>query len=131
MIELLIVVVVIAILTMVALPSYADYVRRGQLAGAFENLGIYRAQLEQFYQDSGNYGVNSCGVSAPSASPNFQFSCALTNSGQGFTATATGIGMMAGYTYTTDDAGNATTTQFKGATLTPAKACWWQRSGDC
>ena len=130
LIELMIAIAIITILAAVALPSYSDYVRRGQMAGAFETLGTYRMRLEQFYQDGNNYGVTNCGVTAPSATSQFQFTCALTNSGQGFTATATGIGTMSGYTYTTDSSGANNTTAFPGGTGLP-KACWWVHKGDC
>jgi type IV pilus assembly protein PilE len=130
LIELLIAMAVLVILAAIALPSYSDYVRRGQLSAAFETLGSYRMRLEQAYQDNGNYGATNCSVAAPGSTSYFQYSCALTSSGQGFTATATGIGMMSGYTYTTDANGNNVTTAFpKGSTL-PA-SCWWQRVGEC
>ena len=117
-------------LTAIALPSYADYVRRGQLSTAFEMLGIYQMRLEQSYQDGGNYGVTNCAVAAPATTNYFQYSCALTNSGQGFTATATGVNNMAGYTFTIDAGGTQSTTAFPGGSGLP-KTCWWIRKGDC
>jgi type IV pilus assembly protein PilE len=130
LIELLIAMAVLVILAAIALPSYSDYVRRGQLSAAFESLGTYRMRLEQAYQDSGNYGATNCAVTAPGSTSYFSFSCTLTSSGQGFTATATGTGMMSGYTYTTDANGNNVTTAFPRGTGLPA-SCWWQRVGDC
>jgi type IV pilus assembly protein PilE len=130
LIEVMITIAIVTILAAVALPSYSDYVRRGHLSGAFEALGTYRMRLEQFYQDSNNYGVSACGVAVPGATPQFQFSCSLTDSGQGFTATATGVGAMAGYAFTTDAAGANATTAFPNATGLP-KACWWLRPKDC
>lgn len=130
LIEMLIAIAILAILAAVALPSYSDFVRRGQLAGAFEGLGTYKMRLEQFYQDSNNYGVSNCGVSAPAATPQFQYTCALTNSGQGFTATATGVGTMAGYTYATDASGANSTTAYPYASGLP-KSCWLSRPTDC
>lgn len=130
LLELLIGIAVLSILTSVALPSYREYMRRGQLSAAFENLGMYRMRLEQAYQDGGNYGLTSCAVTTPAATAYFQYSCALTDSGQGYTATATGLGMMAGFAYTTDAGGNNRTIAFPGGTGLPA-ACWWLRAGDC
>ncbi len=130
LIEMLITIAIITILTAIALPSYADYVRRGQLSGAFETLGTYQMRLEQSYQDGGNYGVTACSVTAPATTSTFQYTCALTNSGQGFTATATGVNTMAGYTFTVDNSGAQTTTAFPGGTGLP-KSCWWTRKNDC
>ena len=130
LIELLIAIAIITILAAIALPSYADYVRRGHLSGAFETLGTYRMRLEQVYQDGNNYGVTNCAVAAPTATVQFQFTCALTNSGQGFTATATGINVMAGYAFTTDSSGANATTAFPRATGLP-KSCWMSRPTDC
>jgi type IV pilus assembly protein PilE len=130
LIELMIAISVLSILASLALPSYREYIRRGQLSAAFEHLGMYRMRLEQAYQDSGNYGVSNCAVTAPTNTAYFQYTCTLTNSGQGYTATATGVGVMAGYAYTTDAAGNAATTAFPGGSGLPA-ACWWLRAGDC
>jgi type IV pilus assembly protein PilE len=130
LIELMIAISVLSILASLALPSYRDYIRRGQLSAAFEHLGMYRMRLEQAYQDSGNYGVSNCAVTTPTNTAYFQYTCTLTNSGQGFTATATGVGVMAGYAYTTNAAGNAATTAFPGGSGLPA-ACWWLRAGDC
>ncbi len=130
LIELLIGIAVLSILASLALPSYREYVRRGQLSAAFENLGMYRMRLEQAYQDGGNYGVSDCAVAIPTATAYFQYSCTLTDSGQGYAATATGLGMMAGFAFSTDAGGNNRTTAFPGGTGLPA-ACWWSRVGDC
>jgi type IV pilus assembly protein PilE len=130
MIEVMITVAIVTILSAIALPSYADYVRRGQLSTAFEMLGTYQMRLEQAYQDGGNYGVNSCSVAVPTTTSYFQYSCALANSGQGFTATATGINTMAGYTFTIDAGGAQVTTAFPGGSGLP-KSCWWTRKSDC
>ncbi len=121
----------IAVLAKVALPSYSDYVRRGRLVSAFDGLGSYRLQLEQFYQDGGNYSVTNCGVTAPAATAYFQLSCTLTSSGQGFTASATGLNTMVGYVYSVDASNNFTTSKYAGVAISPAATCWWQRAGDC
>jgi len=130
LIEMMIVVAVMAILAAVALPSYSDFTRRANLASAFEALGTYRMRLEQFYQDSNNYGVSSCAMAAPATTTLFQYTCALTDSGQSFTATATGIGTMAGYAYTTDAAGTNSTTAYPDGSGLP-KSCWLTRATDC
>lgn len=128
LIELMITVAILGILSAIALPFYGDYVKRGRLSEAFDALGSYKLRLEQSYQDGGNYGVTTCSVAVP-VSQNFTYSCALTNAGQGFLATATGTGTMTGYNFTADSAGNNATTKFKGATVTAT--CWWTKQGDC
>lgn len=129
LIELMIALAVIAILTAVALPSYTSYVQRSRVPAGLDALSAYATRMEQRYQDVGNYGTGTtCASGLPTAS-NFTISCTLTGSGgQGFTATATGSGPMAGYTYTIDQSGNrATTVHPKGAN----SACWTTRGTTC
>ena len=130
LIEMMITVAIVVILAAVALPSYSEFTRRANLGSAFEALGSYRVRLAQFYQDSNNYGVDTCGLDAPAATALFQYTCSLTNSGQGFTATATGIGIMAGYTYTADAAGANVTTAYPNGGGLP-RSCWMTRATDC
>ena len=83
LIELMIVVAIIGILAAVALPSYNDYLRRGQLPEAFTYLANYRVQLEQYYQDNRNYGTGgACGAAAPSGAKYFALSCTLVGDDQ-------------------------------------------------
>lgn len=144
LIEVMIVVAVIAILSAVALPSYADYVRRGQLPEAFTYLSDYQLKMEQYYQDNrgyGNTGGTACanGTSAPAwntfaptGRKYFTFTCALGSStdNQSYTLTATGSsGRAVGYDYTVNSAGVKQTTKFGGSAVT--KTCWATRSSDC
>jgi len=132
LIELMIALAVVAILTSIALPSYTAYVQRSRVPVALDALAAYATRMEQRYQDSGNYGAGTtCGSSLPTAT-NFSVSCTLTDgatsSAQVFTATATGSGPMAGYTYTINQTGNrATTAHPKGANTT----CWTTRGTTC
>ncbi len=128
LIELMIAIAIVAILTSIALPSYRAYVQRSRTPVALDALQAYATRMEQRYQDVGNYGTSSaCGV-ATSNVANFTLSCTLTNSGQGFTATATGSSTMSGYTYTINEAGTrATTAHPKGTNST----CWTTRGTTC
>jgi type IV pilus assembly protein PilE len=140
LIEVMITVAIVAILAGIALPSYFDYVRRGQLPEAFGNLADYRVKMEQYYQDNRNYGTTNCAdVTGGPSWANFQpanrkyftYSCVLSNSGQGYTVTATGSsGRATGHTFTLNHSNARSTTQFKGATVT-GKACWLERGGEC
>ena len=136
LIELMVAVAIVGILAAVALPSYTDYLRRGRLPEAFTYLSNYRVQMEQYYQDNRNYGSGTdCAggaiASAPAGTKFFTYSCALTNSGQGYTLTATNTADMGSAHVYTVDAGNArATTSFKGATVT-GKACWLVKGNEC
>lgn len=140
LIELMITVAIIGILAAVALPSYKDYVRRGQVPEAFTYLADYRVKLEQYFQDYKNYGTANGGACAngagapgwsdfiPKNAKYFTFSCVVT--GTGYTLTATGSTAMAvGHVYTLNEANAQRTTQFKGATV--AKSCWLLKGSEC
>ena len=142
LIEVMIVVAIVAILAGVALPSYFDYARRGQLPEAQAALSDFRVKMEQYYQDNRNSGGAKCAdVSSPTwatstptltygAAQFFGYGCALTNAGQGFTITATGnAGRAVGHAYTINHSNARTTTQFKGSAVT--KSCWVIRGSEC
>lgn len=106
LVELMIVVAIIAILSAVAIPAYNDYVRRGKIAEAMTNLSGLRVQMEQFYQDNRTYlagGVCSVGA-APLSTQYFAYTCAPGALADTYTITATGVGSMAGFGYTIDQA---------------------------
>lgn len=130
LIELMVAVAVAAILAAVALPSYTAYVQRARVPPALDALGAYYTRMEQRYQDVGNYANGAdCAVALPTTAPEFAVSCVLTNAGQGFTATATGSGKVAGYTYTINHQGvRQTTAHPKG---TPSTNCWSIRGQTC
>ena len=99
LIEMMVVVAIVAILAAIAVPSYTRYVQRGDLVEATQALSQYRVQMEQYYQDNNTYanGAN-CGVAYPTL-VNFALTCTL-NTGQAYTATATGASQVTGFTYT-------------------------------
>jgi type IV pilus assembly protein PilE len=142
LIELMIVVAIVAILAGVALPSYFDYVRRGQLPEAQAALSDFRVKMEQYYQDNRNYGAANCADAGPpswsagngtlnyGAAQFFTYACSLSGGGQGFTITATGSsGRAAGHDYTITHANARGTTQFKSAVV--AKGCWLIKGSEC
>ncbi len=135
LIELMVTVAIVAILSSVAIPSYTDYLRRGKLPEAFSSLSDYRVKMEQYYQDNRNYGTAACADTGPpswSVWPNtvkyFQFDCARTLGGQGYTITATStVALGSAHTYTVNQANLQTTTAFKGSTYA-GKNCWLTKS---
>ncbi len=137
LIEVMIVVAIVAILGAVAVPSYQDYVRRGQLTESFTFLADYRVKMEQYYQDNRAYSTGgACGNGAtwagfnPATSRYVTFSCATSGTFQTFTLTATGSsGRATGHVYTITNDGTKSTTSFKGASVT--KACWLIGGTEC
>lgn len=55
LIELMVVVAIIGILATIALPSYTDFVKRGNAAEATSTLADLRVRMEQYYQDNRTY----------------------------------------------------------------------------
>lgn len=55
LVELMIVVVVIALLSMVAIPAYNDNVRKGRRADAKSTLTTAAARMEQYFMDNKSY----------------------------------------------------------------------------
>lgn len=106
-VELIVTVAVVAVLTSLALPSYANSVRRGRTVEARTELAAFGLRMEHSYRDRGVYGKQSCTAALPTG-PHFVFSCTLLNDGQNFRGTATGRNQMAGYVYSIDDQGQVT-----------------------
>lgn len=135
LIELMVVVAIIGILAAVAMPSYQNYVRRGQLPEAASILSDFRVKLEQYYQDNRAYSTDgTCGTGvltfAPANAKYFTYSCATAGSYQSYTLTATGAsGLAVGTTYTLTNSGAKATTSYKGAAST--KACWLVSGSEC
>ncbi len=128
LVELMVTIAVVAILAGIALPSYNAYITRSRLPAGLEALSSYAMRMEQGFQDTGNYGTGACRVAVPSAA-NYGITCALTNSGQGFTATATGTGVLIGYTYSIDhNAARRTVAHPNGV---PTTDCWSLKGVTC
>lgn len=110
LIEMLIIVVVLAVLSTIAIPNYSRYVARGQLVEATNALTEYRDRMEQYFRQHRGYGSSGrCGVAPPVDLENFLVTCAAAADGRGFTATATGLGEIAGFAYTINEANVRTT----------------------
>lgn len=137
LIELMITVAVIGILAAVALPSYRDYLLRGHLVTMTNELQALRAKMEQHYQDNRTYASTAtatapCTTTAVSYTKptTFTVACGSTDSfATTFTATATGSGVVSGFTYTLTQSDSKTSTvssAWGGSTA----ACWVMRKGD-
>ena len=144
LIEVMITVAIVAILAAVALPSYNDYIRRGQIADAFSALSDFRVKMEQYYQDNRNYGSSTtCAADNTAASwrdftqtKYFRYECAVNtkvggdNAQQSYTLSAIGIsGQATGHVYTVNEKGEQRTTKFKGANVNAQ--CWLTSGSTC
>lgn len=128
LIELMVAVAVIGILTAIALPSYQRYVFRSKIPAGLEALAAYQARMEQGYQDTGNYGLNTCSTTIPTVA-NFTLVCTTSNSGQAFTVTLSGAGSMAGLSYSVDQDGTRKTLAHPFGV--PPQSCWSLRGMTC
>lgn len=130
LIEVMIVVAIVAILSAVALPAYSDYVTRGRIPQATNNLASMGVKLEQYFQDNRTY-VGACtnGTVAPlPAADDFTYTCpTLTVSA--FTVVATGGGAMSGFTYAIDQANTKTSTAVPSGWGAAPVACWVTKKG--
>jgi type IV pilus assembly protein PilE len=136
LVELMIVVAIIAILSAVAIPAYNDYVLRGKIAEAMTNLSSMRAQMEQYYQDNRSYqnppaGGPSCGIgNAPLSTQYFAYTC-LSPTTETYTITADGVGSMAAFGYTIDQANTRMTKTMTapGWSVPNPNTCWATKPG--
>lgn len=125
LIELMITVAIIAILGAVALPSYQDYLMRGRLPEAYNELSALRAKLEQHYLDNRTYeGACAPGSVAPLPTGKF-FAYSCTLAAATFTATATGVAAQGtgGFTYTINES-NVRKTTAAPAGYNTSNTCW-------
>lgn len=128
LVELMITIAIVSILAAVALPSYRAYVTRSKVPAGLTALTAYAARMEQVYQDTGTYGATACTSTLPTPD-NFTVTCAISNSGQGFTATATGSGVLSGYTYSIDGTGTRKTIAHPYGV--PSSNCWTLKGSVC
>jgi len=142
LVEVMIVVVIIAILSAIAIPGYADYVTRGRVVEATGGPGDARNKMEQYFQDNRAYPAG-CVVSPAAPAANqvqlqqlqyFTLSCSLMTNNT-FLVTATGIGPMTGFTYTINELNVkasgpfASTGASKGWNPATPNTCWVLRKG--
>jgi type IV pilus assembly protein PilE len=129
LIEVMITVAIVAILASVALPSYRDYVIRGQIPEATARLATLQVQMEQFFQDNRTYiGAPACNADS-ATSKVFDFSCTASNATT-FTLQAQGKAAMAGFTYTLNQAGGKATGAVPAGWAQPnPNNCWVTKKG--
>lgn len=143
LIEVMIVVAIIAILSMVAIPSYRDYVTRGNIPTATAPLAGKQVQMEMYFQDRRTYvggdvvaNIGSgAGCVADTTGKYFDFSCTGGGapSATAYTISAVGKGSMTGFTYTINQSGTKTTAALPTGWSAPSpNTCWaTNKSGAC
>jgi type IV pilus assembly protein PilE len=136
-IEIMIVVVMIAILASIAIPSYTQYVTRAKIQEATSTLLSQRVKMEQFFQDQRTYaGACQPGTVAPMPGGLKYFAIAcnpLTNATYTITATGNcGAGVdasMCGFSYSIDQGNNRVTIAVPAGWNLPAGNCWVMKQG--
>ena len=119
LIELMITMVVIAILTAIALPSYTKYVVRGKVPNATATLATKRVQMEQWFQDNRAYTGGPACTADTTSNKYFNFSCPVLTANT-YTLQAAGKDTMAGFTYTVNESNVKTSV----ITSPPAPSGW-------
>lgn len=131
MLELMVVMAIIGIISSFAIPSYQQYIMRGELVSTTTTLSTLATQMEKTYLDNfRRYGSDSaCTLAMPvSAQNKFSYACKTTdNAGQNFVITATsnqaaGTYAQNKFVYTLDNNGVQQTTKFNG--VEKNKSCW-------
>ncbi|GAA5157912.1 hypothetical protein GCM10025770_01800 [Viridibacterium curvum] len=148
LIEIMIVVAIIGILAAFAIPAYQDYVTRGRLIDATNELSGLATRLEQSYQDNRTYGnavttgIWPCSqlsvINARIARSGFTVSCnGAGGTGQpdatNFVLIANGTGISAGFEFRIDQNGSRTTTglpvKWGTASVGSPLNCWITTKG--
>lgn len=111
LIEVMIVVGIIAILAGIAIPSYRDYILRGQLVDATNALATFRGNMERHFQDHRTYRtsgdfVSPCQLGGEDETQrkvgDFVVSCVGEPEQNRYTLQAAGSGSTKDFTFTVD-----------------------------
>ena len=135
LIELMIAVAILGILSAIAYPSYTDYLLRGKLIEATNNLTTMRVRMEQYYQDNRTYLDASTSILSPCNATNlialngsmkyFSMSC-LNVSATAYKLQAAGtIPSFSGFFFYLDNNNTQTSTAWG----TSNAACWLMKRG--
>ena len=136
LIEVMIVVVVLAVLAAIALPSYTDYVVRSKLSEAHTHLSDLRVKMEQRFQDARTYAGGPCAPTGASATQikYFDFSCTDGPDADSFRIQAAGKADLTGIAFTINESNVRTTAVTGGSRMAnngyaSNGSCWVTRKG--
>jgi type IV pilus assembly protein PilE len=132
LLELMVVLVVIAILSAIALPSYSDYVIRSRLTEAYSALGAAQSSAEQWWSNNRTYVGFDGAPGFPAGTTNFTYNLSnQTASAYTITATFVPTSPVKGFEFTIDQNGNKATTKVPVGWTTSAN-CWiYKKGGVC
>ena len=132
LIEVMITVAIISILAAIALPNYADYVKRGKIQEATTGLSDARQRTEQGFLDTRDYTA-VCAAAAAAASKDlksFTITCNPAPTVSTYALQANGSGSMLGFQYLIDNTGAKSSTGAAG--WAAGVGCWAiRKDGSC
>ena len=115
LIEVMIVVAIIGILAAVAYPAFTDFILRGRIVDATNELSSLRADMERHFQDNRTFETAGT-FTSPCRTARKVGSFTVSCTGDGnltattYTLVAVGSGAAANFIYTLDQAANRATT---------------------
>jgi len=140
LIEIMIVVMIIAILSAIAIPQYQQYVTRSKFTEATNTLSAMRASMEQYYQDNRVYACPGTPPPLPVPPGNlryFTFTCTLQADANGTANQAYQLEMQGnagsavqGFNYFIDNQNNKWTQAPANWGGNQAN-CWTTNKGGC
>ena len=134
LIEVMITVAIIGILAAIAIPSYRDYVLRGQIVDATNALSAMQADMERQFQDNRTYAtvgtfVSPCLVTPAKTAGTFTIGCSVAPTATVYTLSATGSGSTLGFAYTVDQQNTRATTSTATGWGGACPRAWIQKRG--
>jgi type IV pilus assembly protein PilE len=134
LIELMIVVVVVAVLSAIALPSFMDSIRKSRRAEAVASISAIEQAQERWRANNTTYAANSVlstaapgGLGQPSTTENGRYTLAMsgnTETGYVVTATAVTTGSQASDKEGSTSCATLTVTVTNGNGVKTPAACW-------
>lgn len=131
LIEVMIVVAIVAILAAIAVPSYRDYILRGQLVDATTGLTTLRSDMERYFQDNRQYtavGAFTPPCATPRTIGSFTVDCSILAAAS-YTLRATGSGATNDFIFTLTQQGIQGTDRVPGSWGTYPATCWLLKRG--
>lgn len=141
LIEVMIVVAIVAILAAIAVPSYREYVTRGQLVDMTNAMSALQSDMQRYFNDNRTFAALPAPIVSPCTAPpsvvnRYTLTCAITAAAppvpEGFVITGTGVatGPLNGFVFTLNNRGAQATTAAPTGWPTSTER-WCVRKGAC